>query len=163
MRRLTAILGYTAAGLTIAVALIAPFLWFNLFTGAVAKAGLRIDPVYTGGDPVRTIERPGYSIAVHRPVPRHTLFSRGDSFVQLVWRPAAALPDRLSDAIDLDGDARPDLVVSFRHANNPGADLRFNVVPLNPSVQAVRNAGKMGFSCLIARVGDSVVVRVPLK
>jgi hypothetical protein len=163
MKRLTAVLGYTAAVLTVAAAFVTPFLLYNLFTAAVAKAGFHVDPVYTGGDPVRTVDRPGYRIAVHRRVEPHALLSRAEPFVQLVWRPAAALPDRVWDAIDLDGDSRPDLVVSFRHANDPRADLRFSVVPLNPSVQGVRGVGKIGFSCLIARVGDAVVVRVPLK
>lgn len=163
MRNFKRILGYTAAGVTVAFSIVAPFFWFDVFTGMMAKTGLRIDPTFTGGELLRTIERQGYTIAVHRPVPSRALFSRTEPFVQLVWRPAAALPDHVSDAVDLDGDARPDLVVSFRHANNPRANLRFSVIPLTPTVRGFRGAGKESFSCLIARVGDSVVVRVPMK
>ena len=51
MKRLTATLGYAVAVLTIAVAVVGPLFWFGVFSRAAARSSLRIDPVYTGGEP----------------------------------------------------------------------------------------------------------------
>jgi len=163
MKRLTAILGLTAAGLTVLVTGLAPFLWFNVFTGAVSAAGLRIDPVYTGGEPARVIARQGYQIIIYHPVPQRALLPRIGPFVQLAWKPAAALPARVTEEIDLDNDNKPDLVASFDVPRDTKTDLRVDVQPLTPRVLAMSGVGQDSFSRLIARVNDAIVVRVPLR
>jgi len=162
MTRMKSILGYTAAALTIAAALLAPFLLMNLFTRGAAAIGLRIDPVYTGGEVAREIARDGYRVRVHRAVYPNTPLQRIEPFVQLDWTPASALPAQISEEVDLDGDGQPDLRARFRVPRDPNAELRVDIEPLGPRVKPLRGAGKESFYAMIARVGEAVVVRVPL-
>ena len=162
MTRLKSILGYTAAALTIAAALLLPFLLMHFFTRGVAATGLRIDPVYTGGEVVREIARDGYRVRVHRAVYPTTPLQRVEPFVQLDWTPAAALPARISEEVDLDGDGRADLRASFSVPRNVDAELRVEVEPLGPRVKALRGVGKESFYAMIARVREAIIVRVPL-
>jgi hypothetical protein len=48
-------------------------------------------------------------------------------------------------------------------ARDPQAKLRVTVKPLNNLVQPMNGVGKDSFSSLIARVNDTIVVRVPLR
>jgi hypothetical protein len=162
MKRLPAILGYSVAALTIAVAVVGPLFWFGFFSRAAAKTSLRIDPTYTGGEPARTIARQGYQIVVYKPVLKRAPLSATGSFVQIVWGPVSALPPTISEPLDLDGDGQPDCVVSFQASLDPRAKLRVTVKPLNALVQPMNDVGKESFSSLIARVNDTIVVRVPL-
>ena len=163
MKPLSPILGYAAAALTIAAAVLTPFLLIDVFTRGVAATGVRIDPAYAGGEPLRIIDRGAYRVVVHRPVLRRSPLERTGSFVQLTWTPAAGLPAHVSDEIDLEGDGRPDLRAVFDLPRDPAAELRVDVAPLGPRVMPMAGVGKQSFSCLIARVADSVVVRVPLR
>jgi hypothetical protein len=163
MKRLIAILGYATAVLTIAVAVVAPLFWFGVFSRAAARTSLRIDPVYTGGEPARVIARDGYQIVVYKPVPKRAPLSQAASFVQIVWKPASALPPAISEPVDLDGDGRPDCVVCFQVPRDPHTKLRVTVEPLTALVQPMNAVGRDSFSSLIARVNDTIVVRVPLR
>jgi len=162
-KRLLAILGYAVAGLTIAVAVVGPLFWFGFFSRAAARTSLRIDPTYTGGEPARIIDREGYQIVVYKPVLKRTPLSATASFVQIVWKPASALPATVSEPLDLDGDGQPDCVVSFQSPRDPHAKLHVTVKPLNDLVRPMNDVGKDSFSSLIARVNDTIVVRVPMR
>jgi hypothetical protein len=63
----------------------------------------------------------------------------------------------------LGGDGQPDCVVSFQVPRDPQAKLRVTVKPLNNLVQPMNEVSKDSFSSLIARVNDTIVVRVPLR
>ena len=63
-----------------------------------------------------------YSIDIHRPVYPHLLQSE-KPFVQLDWRPVSALPQHVSDMVDVDGDGQPDIRVSFDVPTDPKAPL----------------------------------------
>ena len=154
-------LGYTAAGMTVLAAMLAPFLLMGQLTKGVVRLGLHVDEMYSGGPTVRTIQADGYTIAIHRAVFPHMLQTE-KPFVQIDWKPATALPQHVSEAVDVDGDGKPDLRVSFDVPKNPKAELRVNVDSLNPRYQAMRNVGKQKFSELIVRVDDTILVRVPL-
>lgn len=162
MERLKSTLGYTAAALTVAAAVLAPFVFMQFFPKRVAATGVRIDAAYTGGEVAREIARPGCRVRVHRPVRPHTPLQRLDPFVQLDWTPVSALPPQVSDEIDLDGDGRPDVRARFAVSRDPAAALRVDVEPLTGLAKPLRGVGKESFSALIARVGDAIVVRVPL-
>jgi hypothetical protein len=162
-KRLPAILGYAIAALTIAVAVVGPMFWFGVISRAAAKTSLRIDPEYTGGEPARTIARDGYQVVVYKPVLKRAPLSPIASFVQIVWKPVSALPAAISEPIDLDGDGWPDCVVSFQASRDSHAKLRVTVKPLTALVQPMNGVGKDSFSSLIARVNDTIVVRVPLR
>jgi hypothetical protein len=161
MEKLAAKLGYTAAGLTVCAAALVPFLLYGVFTKGFSSLGLHVDEMYTGGPKVRTIQASGYTIEIHRPVSPHML-QREKPFVQLDWRPANALPPRVSDTVDIDGDGKADVHVSFDVPKDPKAPLRVDVDPLNPRYEAMRDIGRKKFSALIVRVDDAVLVRVPI-
>jgi hypothetical protein len=82
--------------------------------------------------------------------------------VQLDWQPVSALPQHVSDAVDVDGDGQPDIRVSFDVPKDPKAPLRVDVDSLNPRYETMRNAGKEKYSRLIVRVDKAILVRVPL-
>jgi hypothetical protein len=161
---LRAKLGYTAAGLTVLAAMLTPFLLYGLFAKGFVALGFHVDEMYSGGPKLRTVEKGAYSIAIHRAVVPHLLQTE-KPFVQLDWTPVSALPAHVSDTVDVDGDGRPDIRVSFDVPADPKAQLRVNVEPidpLNPRYQSMRDVGKDGFSRLIVRVNNSILVRVPL-
>jgi len=163
MPRLRAILGYGAALLTIAAAVVGPLFWFGFFARAAGKTSLRIDPLYSGGEPARTLARPGYQIVIYKPVPKQAPLSPEAPFVQVVWKPASALPPTVSERLDLEDLGRPDCVISFQAPRDAHAKLRVNVEPLAGRVLPLHEVGRNSFSSLIARVNDTIVVRVPLR
>lgn|SRR5271166_298104 len=160
--KLRAILGYTAASATVLAALLTPFLLMGVFAKGFVALGLHVDEVYSGGPKARSIPMGAYSIDVHRPVFPHMLQSE-KPFVQLDWRPVSALPQRVSDTVDIDGDGQPDIRVSFDVPRDPKAPLRVDVDTLNPRFEAMHNAGKEKYSRLIVRVDNAILVRIPLR
>lgn len=161
MKWATSKLGYTAAGMTMLAAVLVPFVLMGLFTKGFTKLGLHVDEMYGGGPTVRTIQAEGYTIAVHRAVYPHLLQTE-KPFVQLDWKPAGALPQHVSETVDIDGDGQPDVRVSFDVPKDSKTPLRVNVEALNPRYQAMHDVGKQKFSELIVRVDDTILVRVPL-
>lgn len=161
MSKLTSKLGYTGAGLTLVVAILVPFLLYGLFTKGVVKLGLHVDEMYSGGPKIRTVQYAGYTVDIHRQVSPHMLQNE-KSFVQLDWTPVSALPGHVSDTIDIDGDGKPDVRVSFDVPKDPKAQLRADFDALDPRYRDMKNVGKEKFSALIVRVDDAILVRVPL-
>jgi hypothetical protein len=161
MTQLKAKLGYATASLTLVAAVLAPFVLYGYFTKAVASLNLKVDEMYSGGPVVRTVQANNYRIDIHRQVSPHMLQTE-KSFVQLDWRPVGALPPHVSDTVDIDGDGKPDVHVQFDVPKDPKAPLRVNVESLNPRYTAMHDVGKQKFSCLIVRVDDAVLVRVPV-
>jgi len=162
MKRLKAVLGYAGAVLTVAAMLVMPFVLFPLFTQGVAATGVVVDPVYTGGETARVVAKNGYRIVVNQPVHSRAPLARPAAFVQLAWEPAAALPGRIADEVDLDGDGRADLTACFEVPADTTAALFVDVTPAGGMVRPLRRVSKESFSALITRVGDRIVVRVPL-
>jgi hypothetical protein len=158
MKRLRSILGNTGAVLTLALAVIAPFLLYGWFQAAIGAARLHIDPTYSGGEISHVIQRQAYRIVVNRPVPRRSPLQRIGPFIQLAWTPAASLPAHLSDDVDLDGDGAPDVRVAIDSHN-----LVVDVTPLTAPYRPMHSQGVTSFSALIARVQDALVVRIPLN
>jgi len=160
--RILAILAYTGAALTLLIAVAVPFVLIGAFANAIGHAGLHIDATYSGGTVARTIERNGYRIVVYQPVqPR--LLQRSEPFVQVAFEPADALPAQVSDEIDLDGDGRPDVRVSFAVPADPGTPLHGSVTALNGKYVSLANVSGDSFSRLLVRTGDRIVLRIPLN
>ena len=162
MQRLKAVLGYTGAVLTVVAMLVMPFVLFPFFERGVAATGVEVDPVYTGGETARLIEKDGYRIIVNQPVRSRAPLARPAAFVQLSWAPAGALPPHVADEVDLDGDGRTDLTVCFDAPADTTTALFVDVTPAGGMVLPLRRVCSESFSALICRVGDRVVVRVPL-
>jgi hypothetical protein len=161
MKRPASKLGYTAAGMTVLAAVLVPFVLMGLFTKGFTKLGLHVDEMYSGGPAVRTIQADGYTVTIHKAVYPHLLQTE-KPFVQFDWKPVNALPQHVSEAVDVDGDGQPDVRVSFDAPKDPKTPLRVDVNAVNPRYQAMRNVGKRKFSELIVRVDDAILVRVPL-
>lgn len=162
MAKLKSTLGYTGAGATVLLAAIAPFLLYPAFHKGFTRMGLHVDEVYSGGPKVRTIQSGAYSIDIHRSVTPH-FFQTEKPFVQLDWKPVAALPPHISDVIDIDGDGAADVRVDFDVPKDAKAPLHVDVDSLNPRYESMKGIGKPKFSSLIVRVDDAVIVRVPKK
>lgn len=161
MKSLTAKLGYMAAGMTVITAVLVPFLLMGRFARGFTRLGLHVDEMYSGGPTLRTIQKQGYTIAIHREVYPHLLQTE-KPFVQLDWKPATALPDRVTDTVDIDGDGKPDVRVSFEVPKDSKAPLCVTVDSLDPRYRAMKSAGKQKYSELIVRVDDTILVRVPV-
>lgn len=162
MNKVTSKLGYSAAGLTVFAAVLAPFFFYGIFTKGFSSLGLHVDEVYSGGPKVRTVQAARYAIEIHRVVSPHML-QREKPFVQLDWKPAEALPPHVSETVDIDGDGTPDVHVSFDVPKDPKTPLRVDVDSFNPRYEAMRNVGKQKFSALIVRVDDTILVRIPVS
>ena len=160
--RILSILAYTGAGLTLFVAAGVPFVLISAFSNVVAHAGLHIDPAYSGGAIARTIHRDGYRIVVYQPVKPH-LLERVEPFVQIVFEPADKLPARVSEEIDLDGDGKPDVCVSFNLPADSSAPVRGDVTALDGKYVSLKNVAGESFSRMVVRTDNEVVVRVPVK
>ncbi len=163
MKRIVPLLAYTAAALTIVAALLTPFALMPWFPRGVAALGLRTDPIYSGGDLARSIPKPAYRIDVYRPVAPKALLSAGEPFVQLAWEPASALPAHVADEVDIDGDGRADLVAVFAVPGDVDAPLTADVESRSPRIKPVRGIARQSFARAIVRVGDRIVLRVPLS
>ena len=160
-KRMVAGLGYAAAVMTLAVALLVPFVLMGGISSLVARAGLHVDPMYTGGAGLRTLPVQGYSITVYEPVHPH-LLQRGEAFQQVAFAPASALPAHVVQTIDMDGDGQPDLRVAFDVPADATAPLHGTVVALNSKFQSLPAVGNESFTRLLAHTGDRIVLRVPL-
>ena len=161
-RRILTVLAYTGAGLALVAAICVPFILTGVFSKAVAHAGLRIDPAYSGGAVARTIDRGAYRIEVYYPVePR--LFERTEPFVQIVFEPADSLAAHLGEEVDLDGDGQPDVYISFDMPADQSAPVRGDVMALNDKYISLTDVGGESFSRMVVRAGKQVVVRVPLN
>ncbi len=158
MKRVKSLLGYTAAALTVLLAIATPFVLLGKFQNAIGGLGLRIHPTFSGGEVGQTVTRNGYRILVYRRVGQSSPLQRVEPFVQVQWTPAGALPERVSDEVDLDGDGRADVRVEFQKAGRA-----VDVTPLSGRYRAMHSAGVTSFSSLIASVNDSVVVRLPVE
>jgi hypothetical protein len=163
MAKVKPVLGYSAAALTVVAAVLIPFLLIDLFTRGVASTGVRVAPSFTGGEASHTIDRGTYRIVVNRPVRKTAPLERLEPFVQMTWTPLSALPERVLDPIDIDGDGRPDAVVAFEVPRDTNTPVRAEITALTPVIQPVGSVTRESFSSVIARVGDSVVVRLPLR
>jgi len=161
-RRMLSILAYTGAALTLAVAASVPFVLMGAFSNAVAHAGLHIDAAFSGGTVARTINRGAFRIVVYQPV-KPRLLERIEPFVQIVFEPVDAMPARVSEEIDLDGDGQPDVRVGFSVPADPNAPLHGDVTALNGKYISFAGVGGESFSRMVVRAGKQIVVRVPLN
>ncbi len=162
MSRLGSILGYGGAVLVLLAAILTPFVLYGWFQTLIGSLGLRIHPTYSGGEVAFVLPRDGYSVRVNRPVLRETPWQRVAPFVQIAWTPAQALPRRVREELDIDGDGASDALVEFAVPGDPTTPLEVNVTPRGAKVQALQLRGTRSMSALAARVKDTIVIRLPV-
>ena len=159
--RILSILAYTGAGLTLLIAVCVPFVLIGIQQRGGARGAAYRRDVHRrhdcADDPAE-----GYRIEVYQPVqPR--MLERTEPFVQIVFEPADALPARVNDEIDLDGDGRPDVRVSFSVPADTNAKMHGDVTALNGGYVSLSNASDESFSRMVVRTGNKIVVRVPVR
>lgn len=113
MSKLKSILGYIAASLSIPIILATfmamPF-WSELL---VSATGVTISPWFTGGEVARTVDHDTYRTDIHRPIFDALIGERKEGFVQVDWTPLQAIPARIDEEIDVDGDGQADFRVEW--------------------------------------------------
>lgn len=98
--RLRALLGWGWLALA-AAAGVGAVLYADPIGDAIAgRAGLRISPHFTGGEPAAVIEHGPYRTIVQRPVFEALFWDWPFGFAQVRWEPAGALPAKVRDEID---------------------------------------------------------------
>jgi hypothetical protein len=164
MRSLKAILGYGAVGLVLALMFLTPFKLLPGFTGLVGRLGLRPHPKFAGGPVVRSLERGSYRISISAPAGALGTLERQPRFIQVSWSPVNALPDRVEEQLDLDGDGHPDVQIRFAVPKNPKIPLQGQVNVLDSTkVLPISALGRGPLDALLVRLEDRIVARFPVK
>ena len=82
----------------------------------ISATGLTLSPWIDGGEVVETIDHGTYQTHVHRMVFDALIGERKEGFVQVDWAPIHALPARIDEEIDADGDGKTDFRVEVEAA-----------------------------------------------
>ncbi|HNS15153.1 MAG TPA: hypothetical protein PKM08_07460 [Syntrophorhabdaceae bacterium] len=149
MPKIRSILGYMWAGAAIIV-VFATFLGSSIFGRAlVAASGVKISPLYSGGEVVRSVDHGSYKALIHRPVFDALIGERSEGFIQLNWEPLAGLPPVIEESVDYNGDGKEDF--SVRIDTKTG---KTTLTRINPQVASIEESVKLD---------DGWVARVQLK
>lgn len=116
MKKLKSFLGYLWAVSAIIIVL-ATFLGYNYFSRTLASAtGVTVNPRYSGGEIIKTVDHGNYKTAIHRPVFDALIGQTKEGFIQINWEPAAGLPQVISEGFDYNNDGKEDFVVTLNTA-----------------------------------------------
>jgi hypothetical protein len=69
----------------------------------------------------------------------------------------------VSEEIDLDGDGRSDVRVSFSVPADANIKMHGDVTALNGRYVSLSNVSDESFSRMVVRTGNKIVVRVPVR
>jgi len=83
----------------------------------VHASAMKISPVYTGGEVLKTIENKDYTTIIHKPVFACLIGETKKGFIQVVWRAKGPLPPVIEEPVDFDGDAKNDFTVKLDTAS----------------------------------------------
>ena len=119
MEKLKAFFGYTVAVLTFPIIVV---MVFGAFGGPLGElfievTGLETSANWTGGEVVQTIDHGTYQTQVHRMVFDALIGERKEGFIQVGWVPPDALPARIDEEVDADGDGEADFRIEVDTAN----------------------------------------------
>jgi hypothetical protein len=114
MKNMKSFMGYIWAAAAIIIAL-ATFFGQDFFGRTLASAtGVIVNPWYSGGEIIKTIDHGNYKTALHRPVFDSSVIGQTkEGFIQINWEPAASLPPVISESIDFNSDGKEDFVVTL--------------------------------------------------
>lgn len=131
MAKLKSLLAHTWVLLATPIVL-ATFVGMDSWGALLVRAsGVRISPWFVGGEVMRETEHPDYRTVLRQPVFDALIGQRSVGFTQVEWLPApgAALPARIEESVDYDGDG----VVDFRVDLDTAAN-RARIEALSPRV-----------------------------
>jgi len=166
MRRLASVSGYIRASLVLATMSLTPFVLMPRFIGLVGRLGIRVHPKFTGGPVVRTMERGAYQVAFSAPAGGIGPLEQQQLFIQVSWSPLSALPDRMAEPLDLDGDGRQDAEIILVLPKNRTAPLvaQVNILDSSKITPApMKRSDLSDLSSLLVRLEDRVLARFPVK
>jgi hypothetical protein len=99
MKKIKSFMGYIWAAAVIIIAL-ATFLGQSYLSRTLASAtGVTVNPLYSGGEIIKTVDHGKYKTAVHRPVFDSLIGQTKEGFIQINWEPAASLPQIISEGL----------------------------------------------------------------
>ena len=164
MRRLRSLLGYGMATLVLAILFITPFNLLSRFSGLVGGLGLRPHPKFAGGPVARTLDRGSYQVEISAPAREIGPLEQKFHFVQVSWSPLKALPERIQEQLDLDGDGRAEVALAFAVPKDSAGPLRGSVQVLDSAkVAPIQELGRKDLSALLVRLDQRIVARIPVK
>jgi len=152
MAKLKSVLGYLVAALGIPIMIVTALMWTVLGflpEQFILVTGLEHSANWTGGEVVQTIEHGTYRTEVHRPVFDALFGEHKKGFVQVAWRPPDALPARIDEEIDADGDGQADFRIELETATRQAS-----LTPYSPNVLALEG---------VYDLGETLAIRVRLK
>lgn len=108
--------------------LLATFIGNNVWAKKLVDfTGLKVSPLYTGGEVAQTIGHEGYETLIHQPVFNGLLCERKDGFVQIGWKATRdKLPELIDEAIDFDRDGKDDFRIKLNTTTNQGQLEAYN-------------------------------------
>lgn len=113
MKKWKSLMGYIWAVAAIIIAL-ATFFGQSYFSRTLASAtGIAINPWYSGGEIMKTVDHGKYKTALHRPVFDYLIGQTKKGFIQINWEPSASLPLVISEGFDYNNDGREDFAVAL--------------------------------------------------
>jgi len=122
MKKLKAFLGYTIAVLTFPLIIVMVMGGISgLGDVFIEMTGLRTSANFTGGEVVQTVNHGVYQTQIHRMVFDALIGERKQGFIQVAWAPSGALPARIDEEIDADGDGQADFRLGVDTANKESA------------------------------------------
>jgi hypothetical protein len=119
MKRLRKFLAYGWALMAVPI-LLATFIGNNVWAKKLVNfTGLKVSPLYTGGEVAQTIKHEGYETLVYQPVFDGPLGERKNGFVQIEWKATGdKLPETIDELIDFDKDGKNDFRIKLNTAKN---------------------------------------------
>jgi len=106
-------MGYTWAVAAVIIAL-ATFFGHNYFSKTLATAtGVTVNPRFSGGQILKTIDHGSYKTTLHRPVFDSLIGQAKEGFIQINWEPAAGLPPLIREGFDNNQDGKEDFAITL--------------------------------------------------
>jgi hypothetical protein len=113
MKKLLEILGFIWAVVCLLIILIM-FPGLDGFSKKMAKLPfMKINPAYSGGDVLKSVEYARYTVYIHEPVFAALTGESKKGFVQLDWNWKDSIPVQVTDTIDFDMDNAPDFIIGI--------------------------------------------------
>jgi hypothetical protein len=148
MKRILTILGFTWAAICLLIILIL-FPGLDNFSFQLAKLPfMKVNPILSGGDVARSVEKETYLLNIHEPVFEALIGESDRGFVQLEWVWKDSIPVPVTDSVDFNMDDHLDFIISI----DPSSD-NVHLRPCQPHVEDIQAS---------ARIGNGWIVRVGL-
>jgi hypothetical protein len=90
------------------------FMGNNGFAKQLAKLPfMKVNPIYTGGDPDRSYQVDSLHITINKPVFQALIGESSKGFVQVRFSPAVSLPATIAQSIDFNNDGSSDFYLTI--------------------------------------------------